>query len=143
LQTLNSWTGKQVADALHIPASQVSRALALLKLPADIQRQVEVGDIPARTAYELTKLPDDDTQRRLAQQAAAGQLTQASAERVARRRKRKSRRTAARAKQTFFAENGWTITVVGRRTGTYHEIEQALRQTLEEVRLRIDNNVRL
>jgi ParB family chromosome partitioning protein len=143
LQELNGWTGKQVAQALHIPESQVSRALALLKLPADIQQQVDAGDIPARTAYELTKLPDDQTRRRLAQQAASGRLTQAAAAQTARRRRRKPRSRAHGIKQTFYADAGWTITVTSRQAGTYHHIVQALFQALDEVRLRIANNIRL
>ena len=35
LMELHGWNGKQVAEALRLPASKVSRALALLKLPDD------------------------------------------------------------------------------------------------------------
>lgn len=145
LQSLNGWTGKQVAAALHIPASQVSRALALLKLPPDVRQQVEAGKIPARTAYELTKLPDDDAIRRLAQQATRGKLTQAAVAATVSDavRRRKPRSRAQGTQQTFFTEGGWTVTVASRGTGTYWHLEQALVQSLEEVRLRIANNIRL
>lgn len=53
LMELRDWNGKQVAASLHIPASTVSRALALLDLPEDIQGRVDSGDIAARSAYEI------------------------------------------------------------------------------------------
>jgi ParB family chromosome partitioning protein len=65
LMQLNKWNGKQVAQQLRIPESQVSRALALLRLPEDIQQRVDAGDIPARAAYELSKLDDEQQQRQL------------------------------------------------------------------------------
>ena len=42
---LHGWNGKQVAEALRIPASTISRALALLDLPADIQDNVDSGKL--------------------------------------------------------------------------------------------------
>jgi len=50
LMELNGWTGKQVAEKLRVPASQVSRALALLRLPDDIRQRVDAGEIAARAA---------------------------------------------------------------------------------------------
>jgi ParB family chromosome partitioning protein len=43
LMDLNNWNGKQIAEALQIPASKVSRSLALLDLPAEYQQQVDTG----------------------------------------------------------------------------------------------------
>ena len=143
LMELNSWNGKQVADALRIPASTVSRGLALLKLPEDVQRQVDSGDVPARSAYELSKLPDQQQQRQLASQAAQGRLTHDEAARAVKKfggnRDRKPRGT----KLTFFAERDWKIVVASDQRATYHDIELALQQVLEEVRHRIENNVQL
>jgi ParB family chromosome partitioning protein len=145
----NGWTGKQVAESLHIPASKVSRALALLKLPQETQKEVDAGKIPARTAYELSKVSDLGEQRRLAQQAATGALTVADAAET-HGRKQKSRRIdqGQGVRQTFFAENGWTVTVRSPETVTpanssYHDLESALQQALDEVRLRLNNNIRL
>jgi len=50
LMELNGWTGKQVAERPRVPASQVSRALALLRLPDDIRQRVDAGEIAARAA---------------------------------------------------------------------------------------------
>src|SRR5262245_3211637 len=43
LMKLNGWKGKQVAHVLRIPPSRVSRALALLDLPEEVQEKVASG----------------------------------------------------------------------------------------------------
>lgn len=145
----NGWTGKQIAESLHIPASKVSRALALLKLPSETQHEVDAGKIPARTAYELSKVADRQEQDRLTQQAAIGSLTVADAA-ESHGKKHKPRRgdKGQGVRQTFFTENGWTVTVrsaadVTPSNSSYHDLELALQQALDEVRLRINNNIRL
>jgi ParB family chromosome partitioning protein len=143
LMALNEWNAKQVAESLRIPASKVCRSLALLNLPLDIQQQVEDGQVPARTAYELSKLNDDSKRRRLAQEAAAGKLTHDQAASVARRGRTQKPQSPVSLKRSFYAENGWTVTVSSRKSGTYHDVEQAMLEALDEVRLRLNNNVRL
>lgn len=145
LMTHHSWNGKQLAESLRIPRSKVSRSLALLDLPSDLQTQIDIGQLPARTAYELTKVDDVDQQRWLAEQAVSGQLTQDQAAQSVRRKKRtsKSSHRSQTQRQVFFADNGWQVTVTCQSPGTYHDMEVALQQALEEVRLRIENNVRL
>lgn len=137
LMKLNSWTGKEVAEALRVHRSRVSRALALLKLPEEIQEQVNIGEISARSAYEISKLPNAGTQAVLAQKAAAGELSHSQAANAVRQRQGKQKPTPRTTKQTFFAENGWKVTVTAPKKGTYFEIEEALSTALEEVRLRI------
>lgn len=140
---LHGWTGKELAEALQLPPSKVSRSLALLSLPADVQNQVEEGHVPARTAYELSKVRSDTEQRTLASQAASGSLTAARAAQVVRRRNRSRVSRPSGVKQTFYADSGWTVTVTSKGSGTYHHMEQALLVALEEVRLRINSNIRL
>ncbi len=142
LLKLNGWTGKQLAEAVRIPTSKVSRSLALLRLPADVQQQVEDGAVPARTAYELSKLKDGQAQRRMAEDSAQGRLTTVDAARAVRQRRGRAATCSHNLPQRFFAEGNWRITVSGPKDGTYLDLEAALRQVLEEVRLRIDNNVR-
>ena len=66
LMELNDWTIQQVAEALNITKGTVSKALSLLKLPEDIQDQVEQGTISASSGYEVSRLKDEDSQRELA-----------------------------------------------------------------------------
>ena len=133
LMEVNNWNGKQVAEALRVPASTVSRALALLDLPADVQQRVDSGQLAARSAYELSKLPNESAQRNLATQAASGKLTHKQA--VAAVKQQKGKATMKRGfKQTFFADNGFRVTVSASSKTTYDDVELALSQALDEVR---------
>lgn len=142
---LNHWTGKQLAKALAINPATVCRSLALLKLPEKIQQQVDQNDISARTAYELSRLDDVKVQDQLAARATSGKLTHDQAARhVPKRRRKKKKSSASGVKQIMYAEGDWTVTIANaKNNATYAELEQALLQVLEEVRLRIDNNVQL
>lgn len=66
LMTLNQWSAQQLAEALKIGKGTVSKALALLELPEDLQQQVDAGTLSASTAYEVAKLQDAQSQRELA-----------------------------------------------------------------------------
>ncbi len=143
LMELNGWNGKQVAAALRIPASTVSRALGLLRLPDDIQRQVDAGELAARSAYELSKLPDDTSRKQLASKAVAGELSHVQAARAVRQRRGKPKRKPTGVRLEFLAENGFKVTVSAPRSGTYDDVEQALLDALEETRLRLRSNVQL
>jgi ParB family chromosome partitioning protein len=139
----NGLTGKQIAEALHIQPSRVTRALALLKLPEDIQAQVSLGEIPARTAYELSRLTNAKKQAELVELAVAGSLPPEKAARAVRQRLGKAKARARSTRQTFTTEEGWKVVVSAPKKGTYHEIEQALSLALEEVKHRIDSGCQL
>jgi ParB family transcriptional regulator, chromosome partitioning protein len=143
LMDLNRWNGKQVAEALRIAPSTVSRALALLDLPVDVQQQVDAGDVPARTAYQLSRLTDGHQQRQLAVESARGALTNTAAAQAVRQRTTRQASKPKNIRQTFFAENGCQTVVIAPRMSSYYDLEAALVEALEEVRLRIVNNVRL
>ncbi len=143
LMKFNGWGVRQVADALRIPASTVSRALALLRLPDDMQRQVDAGEIAARSAYEISKVSDVETRDELAAQAAAGNLTRDQVVDAVQQRRGKTKRKRANICLTFVAENGVSVGVSASRSGSYHDVETALIEALEEVRHRLSNNVQL
>lgn len=143
LMKLNGWTGKQVAEALRVHPSRVSRALALLKLPEPLQERVAAGEISARSAYEISRVSNPKTQAELARKAGEGSLTHQDAANVVRKQKGKPVPTPRTTKQTFFAEDGWKVVVTASRKGSYFEIEQALVTALEEVRLRINSGCQL
>lgn len=143
LMQLNGWNARQLAETLRLSTSKVSRTLALLRLPSDVQQDVAAGKIPTRSAYELSRLKDQESQRRLACKAASGELTHDQAAKAVRQRRGKAAVKPRGIKQTFYGENGFEVTVSADQKGTYHDIEQALVIALEEVRLRISNNVQL
>jgi len=135
---MNGWTGKQLADTLRITPSRVSRTLALLRLPQDVQDQVDAGMISARAAQELAKLDAPQVQQGLARRIAAGELNVAQTERAVRQRKGKPKPAPRGTRQVFVADDGWKVTVTGPQKGTYHHIELALSLAIEEVRHRIE-----
>ncbi len=143
LMDINGWNGKKLALALRIPASKVSRTLALLRLPEEIQRRVARGEIPARSAYELSKVADDRARTALADRAAAGSMTHEAIALAARSRKGRTAAKPRNTRVTFLGEGGWKVVVSAGSKGTYDEVELALIEALEEVRTRIRNNVQL
>ncbi len=143
LMELNGWNGKELATGLHVSASRVSRALALLDLPEEIQSRVEAGELAARSAYELSKLKNTDSQHRLAEEAVDGGMTSSEAAREVRRlRSRKATRPRGTSLH-FASESGWKISAKKSSNGSYDELAEALEEVLEEVRHRIKNRVSL
>jgi ParB family chromosome partitioning protein len=137
-------TAKELADRLRLPPSRISRALALLRLPGEVQAQVASGKIAPRTAYELSKV-DEDTRQQLA--SGHARLTHAEARRAVQRRAVQRRRSKAKprrgTRQVFVVEDGWKVEVSASQKASYDDIERALLQALDEVRHRIKNNVQL
>ncbi|HWL28813.1 MAG TPA: ParB/RepB/Spo0J family partition protein [Burkholderiaceae bacterium] len=64
-------TARKLAEMLHVSEAVISRAIALLELPGDIQRQVNEGKLDARRGYLLSQESDPERQRELASQATA------------------------------------------------------------------------
>lgn len=76
LMKLNSWTMDQLAAHIKKSKATISRSLALLKLPADVQQRVEKGELPASAAYEIAKSAKTaDEQRAQAEQYVSQGLT--------------------------------------------------------------------
>ena len=140
---MNTWKKKEVADALGIHPAKVSRALTLLKLPADIQAKVEAGKLPARTAYEISKLEDEMQQRAMLSDVSSEGLTNQQARNRVRVKNGKGAATRAGTKLIFTAEADHRVVVSSPAATTYEAIEVALQTALEEVRHRINNNAQL
>lgn len=140
LMQVNGWNGKQLASALSISPTRISRALALLKLPHEMRTRIDSGELSARAGYELSRLPEP-TLATVSKQVDPAKLTAAKARSTVRQR---TGNAATRGcKQTFVADNGWQVIVKSPRKGSYHEIEQALFIALEEVQTRINNRVKI
>ncbi len=140
LMQVNGWNGKQLASALNVSPTRISRALALLKLPHEMRTRIDSGELSARAGYELSRLSEQAFSK-VSQQAESAKLTAAKARSAV--RQRTSKAPTRGCKQTFIAENGWQVIVQSSRKGSYHDIEHALIIALEEVRTRIDNRVQL
>lgn len=147
LMDLHGWNGKQVAQSLRIQASTVSRALALLDLPSDVQDNVDSGKLAARSAYEISRIEDEDVRRELARQSANGMTLKETQQAVRERnsKKRAGRKSQAR-KLEFFAENGWRLTAIPPKDGsgrTYYHLREAIDHLIEDVDSRIKSNIRI
>jgi ParB family transcriptional regulator, chromosome partitioning protein len=127
---LNAWTGKQLADALRLPPSKVSRSLALLDLPEDLQDRVQAGDLAARSAYEITKLPRDDSRRALADAVQERGLTSEDARNAVRAKKGRSAPKGRTSRERFTAPGGVTVTVSAGRSLADSEVHAALTHAL-------------
>lgn len=143
LMELNHWNGKELAEALRILPSRISRALALLRLPPDVQRMVDTGQVASRSAYELSKLDDAEAIQKLAAKIAAGRLPLDQTVQIVRNRKGSQNLHPRGVHLTFPTESGWKVIVSAPKLGTYFEVEQALEIALEEVRHRIKHDRRL
>jgi hypothetical protein len=79
----------------------------------------------------------------MAKQAANGKLTVAESARVARQKAARRPRKARVIRQTFVTEARWNITATAKGNVSYHDLEAALSEALDEVRHRIANGLRL
>lgn len=140
---MNTWKKKQVAAALGIHPTKVSRALTLLKLPSDIQAKIESGELPARTAYEISKLDDEKQQRMMLSDVSSEGLTNQQARNRVRVKKGKGTITRAGTKLTFNSYADHQVIVTSPSKTTYEAIEAALQTALEDVRHRIANNIQV
>jgi ParB family chromosome partitioning protein len=100
----NGWSTHQLARELAISQPQVVRVLSLLDLPPELQAHVEVGEIAASIAYEISKAPE--AQR--ADLATAALEGATRAEVIAARQGRSPRAPLHRA--SWRAPNGVTVT---------------------------------
>jgi len=75
LMTEKGWSASVTASKLGVSNASLTRFLALLELPIEIQLQIESGQISASVAYELAHVTDPAHQAELAQQVAQGLLT--------------------------------------------------------------------
>jgi ParB family chromosome partitioning protein len=69
------WNASQAASKLGLTNGTVSKLLSLLSLPEELQMRIDAGELPATTAYQLSKLDDPEAQRTLASQVLSGELT--------------------------------------------------------------------
>jgi ParB family chromosome partitioning protein len=72
LLTSRGLTQRQLAERLQVGQGTVSKALALLGLPEEVQRSVDAGEIGPDAAYQLSKVGDPGELAELARAAARG-----------------------------------------------------------------------
>ena len=138
------WSYRQLGEALHVAPASIARALALLELPTDLQDQVTAGQIPASTAYEVSRIENPEVQRAVAHRAVSQGLNRAEVAEAARRSqpskgKTKSGKARARRTSASFRTSVGKVTIEGRREIDDHAILTALREALAQIEAQISD----
>ncbi|MGE5757182.1 MAG: ParB/RepB/Spo0J family partition protein [Planctomycetaceae bacterium] len=129
LMDRNGWSASQVARELNLVPSVITKALALLELPEDIQERVEQGALAPGTAYEISKIDNDAEQRELAERVVAEKLTRDEViEEVRAKRERPVRTRRAPQKIEFRTPHGRVIVV----PNTPDEVRAALAAAMDQ-----------
>jgi ParB family chromosome partitioning protein len=134
LMEANGWSGRQLAEELHIGQASVVRALSLLDLPGEVQEQVDAGDLAPSVAYEIGKLPDSNQQAEVARAVVAEGLNRSEVGQVI--QSIKARRPAPSPKpspETIDVGDGITVTIKWRKPSAVGTV-QALRRALNLLR---------
>src|SRR5262249_21460224 len=77
LKQLKGCTQEELARSLSVSMSHVSKTLAVLDLPEDLQAEVKSGALPGAVAYEISRLASEEAQRQMAQKVKEDNLTAA------------------------------------------------------------------
>ncbi len=136
------WTGKQLAEKIHVSPSRISRSLALLRLPPEMQTQVESGTLSPRTGYELGKIVDKARGPKYPP-IPMGRVTHKQAQEAVRRFHSTGKSASRGTKVTFVNERRWSVSVTAASKGSYDDVERALLDALEEVRHWIEHGRQL
>ncbi len=73
------WSGNKLAQEIGVNQSSISRSLALLSLPEEVQAMVESGGLNPSTACEVSKVEGAEAQREVAERIASGGLSRTDA----------------------------------------------------------------
>jgi ParB family transcriptional regulator, chromosome partitioning protein len=137
LMTHNGWSGKELAEHLHLNPSSVTRALALLTLPNDVQQQVSSGALAPSIAYEVAKLDDPAEQREVVQKVVAGNLSRDDAVAAVNAKRGKATYKPQRRSSTltYKTPRKWTVVLTApKQNVTDVEIVEALNYVLDSIR---------
>jgi ParB family transcriptional regulator, chromosome partitioning protein len=111
LAQLEGINGRQVAERMHVSSATVSRDLALLDLPEDLQSRIASGGISASIGYELSRLAEHpQAQQELAAAIAAGQVGRDAVAEAVRRRIR-PRTATPRPSRLAFKLGGLSVSI--------------------------------
>ena len=113
--SLTGAKAKDLANLLHVSQPTISRALALLQLPAEVQEQVSEGTISPTAGAEIARIKNPTVARKVAIKAAESRAPVAEVQRAVRQRQ------GVPAKPTPFTqfklERGCRVVVHGKLPG--------------------------
>lgn len=159
LKKLRSYSTRELAKRVGKSQASVVRWLALLDLPDDLRKKIAAGVLPASVGYEIGKLERPSDQRRVAAMYIKAGMTRSGVEaevkRISGRMHEGKRSKASRGRAR--THSPWPVKLDGGNGLRVHvtlgsdakdqdwsleHVEQALRESLEEVSRWIAGNVK-
>lgn len=108
-------TLEAAGSRLNLTSAQLSKAVALLKLPAALQDEVSAGKLAADAAYQLSRIEDPQKQASLAAEVLGRTLSRdALARKLKRSRRSDEGRAAGSGRVTAALGGGRSVTLVGK-----------------------------
>lgn len=137
------WSGNRLAQELGINQTSVVHALALLELPATVQERVESGELAPSTAYQISKVPDPETQAELAERVVNEGLTRSETVKAVQRAKPKGRGAKGKVvprkvTERLFRTAAARVTIENRKGLDASTIVAALAEALDAARSELD-----
>ena len=145
----NGYTARDLAKRLGINETTVSRYLRMLVLPDDIQAEISRKKISIAIAREAARLKTEPEQRRFIKEALSKNASTVESQQLATRTKTRSKRSrgvpSLSAATRFKTEFGTVSVSLSKqaKNPTFHHVEEALKQAMDEVELRIKSGIRL
>jgi ParB family chromosome partitioning protein len=134
LMAAKGWSTRQLGAELAIHATTITKALALLELPAEVQERVEQGGLSPAAAYEVSKLEDPTAQAELAQAAVDERLTRSEVAEAVKAVRARRPITVTRPDPVAFDLGDLSVKITWRKAGS--TAVQALRRALKEAQKR-------
>lgn len=131
--TVKGVPASQAAEELQVAPARMSRSLALLELPEELQAAIRAGRLPKETAYYLSRLPEGDERQRLFAQALSGSLSRDEAARAAKATRRGTPDAAPVTRVACQLPAGRLLTLSGAGI-TVDSLIETLEQFLKEAR---------
>jgi ParB family chromosome partitioning protein len=135
LMAAKGWSTRQLGAELAIHATTITKALALLDLPVEVQQRVEQGGLSPAAAYEVSKLEDPAAQAELAQTAIAEGLTRSDVAEAVKAIRARRAAPEARPDPVTFEFGDVAVKVTWKKGGSL-TTTQALRRALKEAQER-------
>ena len=138
LKAITKSTSRDLAR-YGISGGDVCRAEALLTLPFDIQAMVDSGLLGESAAYEISRLPDETSQRVLAEAACNRRMTRDQVADTVRAAVGKKKVKPTSAKLPLKLEGGISVTVTASQALTWEMFNAALQQIRAEAKKLCDD----
>jgi ParB family chromosome partitioning protein len=153
LMDRRGWSYRQLGETLNLSSAHITRVMALLDLPEDLQSKVTAGELAPSVAYEVSRLETPEQQREVAAQVVDEGLNRAEAveavKRVAKREqgrggKPKANGKASKALTRLPAEirrrcqNGCRVTITTAARHTMADVVADLESLAAELRTEME-----